>query len=145
MITEIRLVSNSAESTAKFWSAIFNVPAEDLGDGRWRVTSPAGFSVRIEQASVVEAITRVDVEVVCDAGAPGRLRAAGFPVSDPGFPLSAEDLNGTDGAVLLRVVGWDGVSAVDREEARPVRSDAVERGDYRVVGPVEIRGEEHEK
>jgi hypothetical protein len=116
VITELRLVSNNGASTARFWSAIFNVRAEQIGPDRWRVTSLGGFGVRIEQARVVEAITRVDVEVACDPGAPDRLRAAGFPVSSPGFPLNAEDLNGTDGTVFLRVVGWDGVSDVDWEE-----------------------------
>lgn len=153
MITELRLVSSDGASTAAFWSAIFNTPAENLGDGRWRVTSLSGLSVRIEQTRVVEAITRIDLEVACDAGAPDRLRAAGFPVSSPGFPLSAEDLNGTDGLALLRVVGWDGISDVDWEEPipeRPVRDDAyyagfsaaVEAGDYEAVGPLEPREEE---
>lgn len=164
MISEIRLVSNDGASTAAFFGAIFNAPAVDLGGGRWRVTPVAGPTVTITTARVVEAITRCDMTVVTDRGAADRLRAAGFPVSSPGFPLSAEDLNGTHGAVFLRVVGWDGESDVDWDgesdvdwekptPEEPVRddayyaglSDAVERGDYTAAGPAEIRGEEREK
>lgn len=127
MITELRLVSNDAVSSSHFWSSILNAPAELQDDGQWRVTSPGGLSVRIGQAATVEAITRVDVEVACDHGAPDRLRAAGFPVSLPEFPLSAEDLNGTDGLVLLRVVGWDGISDVPWEDWSPEQIEAAMR------------------
>lgn len=154
MITELRLVSNSGESTARFWSAVFNRPAENLGDGRWRAEPVAGPIVSISTARVVEAITRVDLTVTCDRGAADRLRALDFEVALDGS--AAVDVNGTDATVYLSPRGWDGVSAVGWEEPtpeEPVRddayyeqlSDAVERGDYRVVGPVEIRGEEHEK
>jgi len=154
VITEIRLVSNDGSSTAAFWSAILNTPAEDLGGGRWRIEPAAGPSVSISTARVVEAITRGDMTVVCDHAAADRLRALDFEVALDGF--AAVDVNGTDATVYLSPRGWDGVSAVGWEEPtpeEPVRddayyeqlSDAVERGDYRVVGPVEIRGEEHEK
>ncbi|MBE5513713.1 hypothetical protein [Mycobacteroides abscessus] len=154
MITELRLVSNSGESTARFWSAVFNTPATDEGGGRWRIEPIAGPSVSISTARVVEAITRVDLTVTCDHAAADRLRALDFEVALDGS--AAVDVNGTDATVYLVTRGWDGVSAVDREEPipeRPVRSDAyyeqlsdaVERGDYRVVGPVEIRGAEREQ
>lgn len=146
MITELRLVSNSGESTARFWSAVFGVSAVDLGDGRWRVTSPSGFGVRIEQARVVEAITRVDLTVTCDHGAADRLRALGFEVALDGS--AAVDVNGTDATVYLSPRGWDGHSDVPWEEPtpeEPVRDDAyyaglsraVEAGDYEAIGPLE--------
>ncbi|MGV7586367.1 hypothetical protein PJI74_01365 [Mycobacterium kansasii] len=153
MITEIRLVSNDGASTAAFWSAILNTPAEDLGGGRWRIEPAAGPSVSISTARVVEAITRVDLTVTCDPAAPDRLRALDFEVALDGS--AAVDVNGTDATVYLVARGWDGVSDLPWEEPppeEPVRdaayyeqfSDAVERGDYRVVGPVELGGEEPE-
>ncbi|SKR42904.1 Uncharacterised protein [Mycobacteroides abscessus subsp. abscessus] len=154
MITELRLVSNNAASSARFWAAILRVPAEDLGDGRWRIEPATGPAVTVSTARVVEAITRCDLTVMCDRGAADRLRELGFEVAHDGS--AAVDVNGCDNTVFLVARGWDGVSVADRKEPipkRPVRSDAyyeqlsdaVERGDYRVVGPVEIRGEEHEK
>ncbi|SHX68567.1 Uncharacterised protein [Mycobacteroides abscessus subsp. abscessus] len=152
MITEIRLVSNDGASTAKFWGAVFNVPPVDLGGGRWRVTPVAGPAVSISTARVVEAITRVDLTVVSDPAAADRLRALDFEVAHDGS--QAVDVNGTDSTVHLVARGQEGHSDVPWEEPipeRPVRddayyeqlSDAVERGDYRAVGPVEL-GEESE-
>lgn len=123
MITEIRLVSNNAESTAGFWSAILHVPATDLGGGQWRVAPLAGPTVTITTARVVETISRYsDMTVTCDHGAPDRLRELGFEVSHDGS--QAVDVNGCDNTVHLRAVGWDGVSEVpwdepsDEEKAR---------------------------
>lgn len=100
MITEIRLNSNSAESTASFWSAIFNVPAEELGDGRWRITPAAGPTVVVDTARVWETISRyVDLTVAVDAGAADRLRESGFEVAHDGS--QAVDTNGTDATVFL--------------------------------------------
>ena len=100
MITEIRLNSNSAESTARFWSAIFNVPAQDLGDGRWRITPPNGPAVVVNTARVWETISRyVDLTVAVDSGAADRLRALGFEVAEDGS--QAVDVNGTDATVFL--------------------------------------------
>lgn len=100
MITEVRLNSNSAESTAAFWSAIFGVPAEDLGDSRWRITPAAGPVVVVSTARVVETISRyVEVTVAVDAGAADRLREKGFEVSVDGS--QAVDTNGTDATVFL--------------------------------------------
>lgn len=41
MIIEIRLQSNNGASTARFWSAVFDLPAEELGGGAWRCFTPA--------------------------------------------------------------------------------------------------------
>lgn len=102
MIAEIRLQSNNGASTARFWSAIFDVPAEDLGDGRWRITPAAGPAVVVSTARVVEAISRyVDLTVAVDAGAPDRLRASGFEVAHDGS--QAVDVNGCDSTVFLVV------------------------------------------
>ncbi|SKE69436.1 Uncharacterised protein [Mycobacteroides abscessus subsp. massiliense] len=100
MITEIRLNSNSAESTASFWSAIFNVPAEELGDGRWRIIPAAGPVVVVSTTRVWETISRyVDLTVAIDAGAADRLRTLGFDVSVDGS--QAVDVNGCDNTVFL--------------------------------------------
>lgn len=100
MITEIKLQSNNGESTARFWSAIFNVPAADLGDGRWRITPAAGPVVVVDTARVWETISRyVEVTVDVDAGTPDRLREKGFEVSVDGS--QAVDTNGTDATVFL--------------------------------------------
>lgn len=100
MITEIKLQSNNGESTARFWSAIFDVPAQDLGDGRWRITPANGPGVVVSTARVVETISRyVDVTVAVDSGAEDRLRALGFEVAHDGS--QAVDVNGTDGTVFL--------------------------------------------
>lgn len=100
MITEIRLNSNSAESTAAFWSAIFNVPAQEIGGGRWHVTPAAGPAVVVSTAQVVETISRyVDITVAVDTGAADRLRESGFEVSADGS--QAVDVNGTDATVFL--------------------------------------------
>ncbi|GAB19395.1 hypothetical protein GOEFS_083_00260 [Gordonia effusa NBRC 100432] len=100
MITEIRLQSNDGESTARFWSAIFNVPAEELGDGSWRITPAGGPTVVVDTARVWETISRyVDVTVAVDSGAPDRLRALGFEVSVDGS--KAVDVNGCDNTVFL--------------------------------------------
>lgn len=147
MITEIRLVSNNGASTAAFWSAIFNTPAENLGDGRWRIGPAAGPTVTVTTAQAVEAITSVDLTVTVDHGAPDRLRALGFEVALDGS--AAVDVNGTDATVYLSPRGWDGESDVDWEEPTPeetVRDDAyyaglsaaVESGDYEARGPVEL-------
>lgn len=145
MITEIRLVSNDAESTARFWSAVFNVPAVQLGDGRWRLTPVAGPVVTVTTARAVEAITAVDMTVTVDHGSADRLRALDFEVALDG--TQAVDVNGTDSTVHLVARGSDGVSDVPREEPTPeVRDDAyyeqlsrtVEAGDYEAVGPVEL-------
>lgn len=106
MIAEIRLQSNNGESTAAFWSAIFNVPAEDLGPDRWglhswRISPDTGPDVVVSTTTVVEAITRCDLVVAVDAGAPDRLRAAGFEVADDGS--QAVDVNGCDNTVFLGV------------------------------------------
>lgn len=53
MITEVKLQSNDGASTARFWSAIFNVPAQDLGDGRWRIAPPNGPAVVVTTTRVV--------------------------------------------------------------------------------------------
>lgn len=144
MITEIRLCSNSAASTAAFWSAIFNTPAENLGDGRWRVTPSGGPFITVTTARAIEAITSVDLTVTVDNGAADRLRHAGFDVAHDGS--QAVDVNGCDNTVHLRPRGWDGTSAVVRDDTYYEQfSRAVEQGDYRVVGPVEIRGEERER
>ncbi|WP_217161014.1 hypothetical protein [[Mycobacterium] fortunisiensis] len=146
MITEIRLVSNDGASTAAFWSAIFNTPVENLGDGRWRVTPVAGPTVTVSTARVVEAITAVDLTVVCDPAAADRLRALGYEVAHDG--TSAVDVNGTDATVFLRPRGWDGKSDVPWEEPtpeEPVRdgayyaglSGSIEAGDYEAIGPLE--------
>ncbi len=100
MITELRLNSNAAENTARFWSAIFNVPAEALGDGRWRITPAAGPTVVVDTARVWETISRyVDVTVAVDAGAADRLRENGFEVAVDGS--QAVDVNGCDNTVFL--------------------------------------------
>jgi hypothetical protein len=81
VITEIRLNSNNGESTARFWSAIFDVPAEELGDGRWRITPPNGPAVVVSTARVWETISRyVDLTISVDSGAVDRLRENGFEV-----------------------------------------------------------------
>ncbi|WP_100522403.1 hypothetical protein [Mycobacteroides abscessus] len=100
MITEVRLNSNDGESTAAFWSAIFNVPAEELGDGRWRITPAVGPAVVVSTSRVWETISRyIDLTVEVDAGAADRLRQNGFEVSVDG--LQAVDVNGTDATVFL--------------------------------------------
>ncbi|NOQ58470.1 hypothetical protein [Mycolicibacterium fortuitum] len=100
MITEIRLNSNSAESTTCFWSAIFDVPAQDLGDGRWRITPVTGPAVVVSTARVWETISRyVDLTISVDAGAADRLRERGFDVSKDGS--QAVDVNGCDNTVFL--------------------------------------------
>ncbi|BBZ00091.1 hypothetical protein [Mycolicibacterium fallax] len=100
MITEIGLNSNSAEITAAFWSAIFGVPAEELGDSRWRITPAAGPVVVVSTTRVVETISRyVDLTVAVDSGAADRLRALGFEVAEDGS--QAVDVNGCDNTVLL--------------------------------------------
>jgi ABC-type enterochelin transport system substrate-binding protein len=100
VITELRLNSNAAENTARFWSAIFNVPAEALGDGRWRITPAAGPTVVVDTARVWETISRyVDVTVAVDAGAADRLRENGFEVAVDGS--QAVDVNGCDNTVFL--------------------------------------------
>lgn len=100
MITEIRLQSNNADSTARFWSAIFNVSAEALGDGRWRITPATGPAVLVSTSRVWETISRyVDVTVAVDAGAADRLRELGFEVAHDGS--QAVDVNGCDNTVFL--------------------------------------------
>lgn len=100
MITEIRLQSNNGESTARFWSAIFNVPAEELGDGCWRIAPVTGPVVVVSTTRVWETISRyVEVAVAVDAGAADRLRELGFEVADDGS--QAVDTNGTDATVSL--------------------------------------------
>ncbi|WOF19485.1 hypothetical protein IHV82_01535 [Mycobacterium avium] len=100
MIAEIRLQSNNGESTARFWSAILNVPAEDLGDGLWRIAPPNGPAVVVSTTRVVETISRyADLTVAVDSGAADRLRENGFEVSKDGS--QAVDVNGTDGTVFL--------------------------------------------
>ncbi|MCV7204884.1 hypothetical protein H7J71_22990 [Mycolicibacterium peregrinum] len=100
MITEMQLQSNDAESTTRFWSAIFNVPAQDLGDGRWRITSANGPGVVVSTARVVETISRyADLTVAVDSGAADRLRESGFEVSKDGS--QAVDVNGCDNTVFL--------------------------------------------
>ena len=100
MITKIKLQSNNGESTARFWSAIFNVPGQDLGDGSWRITPAAGPAVVVTTTRVVETISRyVDLTVAVDSGAADRLRALGFEVSVDG--RQAVDVNGCDGTVFL--------------------------------------------
>ncbi|WP_396909868.1 hypothetical protein [Mycolicibacterium sp.] len=104
MIAEIRLQSNNVESTATFWSAIFDVPAVQLADGRWRVAPAEGPAVVVRTATVAETISRYcDMTVRADGAAADRLRAAAFEVSLPGWPLSAVDINGTDATVFLVV------------------------------------------
>ncbi|MBE5488596.1 hypothetical protein E3G71_001097 [Mycobacteroides abscessus] len=100
MITEIRLQSNNAESTARFWSAVFNAPAQDLGDGRWRITPATGPAIVVSTTQVWQTISRyVDLTVSVDAHAVDRLRALGFDVADDGS--QAVDVNGTDATVFL--------------------------------------------
>ncbi len=100
MITEIGLQSNNAEGTAAFWSAIFNVSAQDLGDGSWRIAPAAGPAVVVSTARVTETISRyVDLTVAVDAAAADRLRALGFEVAHDGS--QAVDTNGTDATVFL--------------------------------------------
>lgn len=100
MITEVKLQSNSAESTAAFWSAIFNVPAEELGHDLWRITPPNGPAVVVTTTRVVETISRyVDLTVAVDSGAADRLRALGFEVAEDGS--QAVDVNGCDNTVFL--------------------------------------------
>lgn len=100
MITEARLNSNDAESTARFWSAIFNVPAQDLRDGSWRITPATGPAVVVTTTRVVETISRyVDFTVAVDSGASDRLRALGFEVAEDGS--QAVDVNGCDNTVFL--------------------------------------------
>ncbi|ALM19098.1 hypothetical protein [Mycobacteroides abscessus] len=100
MITEVRLNSNSAASSCRFWSAIFNVPAEALGDDSWRITPGARPAVVVSTTRVVETISRyVDLTVEVDGGAADRLRALGFEVADDGS--QAVDVNGCDNTVFL--------------------------------------------
>lgn len=101
MITEIRLVSNNGLTTASFWAAVLNAPAENLGSGRWRISPEAGPAVRVATTPVWQAITRVDITVQCDAGAADRLRELGFEVAHDG--RQAVDVNGTDATVHLVV------------------------------------------
>lgn len=99
-MTEVRLNSNDAESTARFWSAMFNVPAQNLDGSRWRITPVTGPAVVVSTARVVETISRyVDLTVEVDADAADRLRALGFEVADDGS--QAVDVNGTDASVIL--------------------------------------------
>lgn len=74
MTATIHLVSNSAASTCRFWSAIFDAPAVLDRPGRWRIVGPEGFAVTVTEAAVVEAITRVDLTVTAAPGAARRLR-----------------------------------------------------------------------
>lgn len=102
VITEIRLVSNNGLTTARFWSAVFNVPAEKLRDGQWRIAPETGPAVRVTTTPVWQAITRVDLTVTVDVGAPDRLRTLGFEVAHDGS--QAVDVNGTDATVHLVVM-----------------------------------------
>jgi hypothetical protein len=125
VIAEIRLVSNNGASTARFWSAVFNVPAEDLGDGRWRITPATGPAIVVSTTRIVETISRyVDLTVACDGSAPDRLRAAGFEVALDGS--QAVDVNGCDNTVFL--VTNQG-AAVTPEQAQRV----VDRAGGRIV------------
>lgn len=100
MITEVKLQSNNTESTAAFWSAIFDAPAEQLDGGHYRITPATGPVVVVTTTRVVETISRyVDLTVAVDSGAADRLRALGFEVSVDG--RQAVDVNGTDGTVFL--------------------------------------------
>ncbi|MFV1360682.1 hypothetical protein ABFV47_27045 [Mycolicibacterium fortuitum] len=100
MITEVKLQSNDGASTARFWSAIFGVPAEELGDSRWRIAPPNGPAVVVSTARVWEAISRyADLTVEIDAGAADRLRENLFEVAEDGS--QAVDVNGTDATVFL--------------------------------------------
>ncbi|SLJ23798.1 Uncharacterised protein [Mycobacteroides abscessus subsp. abscessus] len=123
MIAEIRLVSNDAASTARFWGGIFNVTPEDLGVDRWgvdwwRIEPAVGPDVVVSAARTVEAITSVDMIASCDAAAPDRLRELGFEVSLPGEPLQAVDVNGTDSTVHLVVHrGWDDIDWDEPDES----------------------------
>lgn len=115
MITEIRLNSNSGESTARFWSAIFNVPAEDLGDGRYRIVPVAGPAVVVCTAAVWQTISRyTDMTAAVDHAAADRLRKAGFEVAVDGS--QTVDVNGCDNTVTLIAADWDEPS--DDEKAR---------------------------
>ena len=64
MITEVKLQSTSAESTAAFWSAIFNVPAEELGHDLWRITPPNGPAVVVTTTRVRAARSTTAAESV---------------------------------------------------------------------------------
>ncbi|SKM39585.1 Uncharacterised protein [Mycobacteroides abscessus subsp. abscessus] len=124
MITEIFLLTNSVPITTAFWSAVFNAPAVDLGDGRWSITAVGGPTVQIAVAPTLAHVTCVDLTVSCDVGAPERLRAAGFEVAVDG--MSAVDVNGCDNTVrLLTLRSWDGVSEIDWEEPDPDRIAAI--------------------
>lgn len=127
MIREIRLNSNDGASTARFWSAIFNVPAEDMDDGRYRIAPVAGPAVVVTTTTVWQTISRYsDMTAVVDHGAADRLRALGYEVAVDGS--QAVDLNGTDGTVFLVARGWDGVSEFyedDPDDAEKARIEAV--------------------
>lgn len=126
MITAIHLNSNDGESTAAFWSAIFNVEPEDLGDGRWRIEPVAGPAVVVRTVTVWQAISRyADVTVVPVPGAANRLRALGFEVALDGS--QAVDVNGTDATVFLVNKGWDGHSDVPWEEPSDEEKARIER------------------
>lgn len=100
MITEIKLQSNNGESTARFWSAIFGVPAVQLSDGRWRITPVTGPAIVVSTSRVWETISRyVDLIVEVDAAVVDRLRELGFEVSADGS--QAVDVNGCDNTVFL--------------------------------------------
>lgn len=76
------------------------MPAEELGDGRWRITPATGPAVVVSTARVWETISRyVDLTVAVDSGAPDRLRENGFEVAVDGS--QAVDVNGCDNTVFL--------------------------------------------
>lgn len=101
MITEIRLVSNNGLTTAQFWAAILDAPAERLRDGQWRVSPETGPAARVGTTPVWQAITRCDMMVTVDVGAPDRLRELGFEVAHDG--RQAVDVNGTDATMHMAV------------------------------------------
>ncbi len=126
MITEIRLNSNDAASTARFWAAIFNVSTENLGGGRYRITPAGGPAVVVATTAVWQTISRyADMTVVVDHGAADRLRENGFEVSVDG--IQAVDVNGCDNTVQLIARGWDGISDVNWEEPDDAEKQRIEK------------------
>ena len=98
-ITELRLVTNDLGISERFWRAICPDTAVERVGGELRITPPAGPALLLVEALAAHLITTVDIEIVVDAGAADRLRAAGFDVSRDGRYVV--DINGTDSTVRM--------------------------------------------
>lgn len=100
-ITELRLVTNSLDTSEQFWRAIYPAAVVERVGGELRIAPPVGPALLLVEAIVAHLITTVEMVVQTDADAADRLREAGFEVAEDG--TQAVDVNATDATIHLEV------------------------------------------